>query len=61
MLEEFCNKAKLSPNTFFIKEDSCFSNKLISELPIVDQPKLLNVLQRIKIKEKYISFNERCK
>lgn len=60
ILEEFCNKARLSPNSFFIKENNCFSNKLISELPKVDQPKLLNILEKIKIKEKYISFNRRC-
>lgn len=61
ILQEFCSHANLSPNDFFIKEEEINQNynNIDYELSKEDNTRLLKVIKRIKIREKYISLSNK--
>lgn len=61
ILQRFCSYAKMSPNSFFAKEDDSNRNIMTFNLNGEDNSKLLNVLKRIEIREKYVLLHRRCK
>jgi len=60
ILTKICSKVDMSIDSFFIKEEQNPVLLMMGQLRESDQPKLNNVMERIKIREKYIAIGKRC-
>lgn len=60
ILQNFCEKVGLAVDSFFIKENNDPVLLMMGKLKETDHPKLFQVLNRIKIREKYIAISKRC-
>lgn len=59
-LKKICEKINKDVNTFFIKEEEDPVVLLMGKLKETDKDNLLEVLERINIREHYIAINQRC-
>lgn len=60
MLQKFCDKAHYSIDTFFVKSESSPIMLLMGKLRETDKSKLMDVINRIRIREKYYAISKRC-
>jgi transcriptional regulator with XRE-family HTH domain len=60
MLTKVCLYLNMSIDSFFIKEEQNSIPLMRRQLGDSDKLKLNNVMERIKIREKYIAINRRC-
>jgi DNA-binding XRE family transcriptional regulator len=60
ILNKICLKTNMPIDSFFIKEEQNSVLLMMGQLQESDRPKLGNVMERIKIREKYIAISKRC-
>lgn len=60
ILKKFCEIANFNVDTFFIKEQNDPVMMMMGQVKPADKEKLLTVLERIKIRERYIAIAKRC-
>lgn len=60
ILTKVCLKTDMSIDSFFIKDEQNPVLLMMGQLRESDRPKLGNVMDRIKIREKYIAISKRC-
>ncbi|HOJ11787.1 MAG TPA: helix-turn-helix transcriptional regulator [Clostridiales bacterium] len=60
VLQKLCEKVNLPVDTFFMKETQSPVLMMMGQLKETDRSKLENVINRIKIREKYIAISKRC-
>lgn len=60
ILKKCCEMTNSTIDSFFIKEDNDPIMMMMGQVKHSDKQNLLNVLERIKIREKYIAIAKRC-